>query len=125
MVRDGKPRMVRGLCVITNHYHLAHKYWRASVLYDHTFLILDSHLHPLGSGPIHTEQIPHTTQVEHRHKDIVLQTVMSPILATVASPHNRPKRGVRPNIGQRSVHLVKKNPKDGRHSSNAPCPTDA
>ena len=55
-------------------------------LYANTFLVLDSHIHPIGSGTIHPQQVPHTTQVEHRSKDIMLQGRTAPILATVVEP---------------------------------------
>ena len=45
---------------ITNHYHRPDKY----SYYAHTLSILDSHLHPIGSGTIHTQQIPHTKEVK-------------------------------------------------------------
>ena len=59
-VRFGKSRMPYGALsylTITNHYHRLDKY----SYYAHTLSILDSHIHPLGSGAIHKKQIPHTT----------------------------------------------------------------
>ena len=55
-VRDGKPRMASDLTLITNHYHRPDKY----SYYAHTLSILDSHIHPIGSGAIYKKQIPHT-----------------------------------------------------------------
>ena len=55
-VRNGKPRLVPVSRRITNHYHLPDKY----SYYAHTLSILDSHIHPIGSGAIYKKQIPHT-----------------------------------------------------------------
>ena len=60
MVRDGKPRLAPAYRTITNDYHLPDKY----SYYAHTLPILDSHLLPIGGGTIHTEQIPHSTEVK-------------------------------------------------------------
>ena len=48
--------MAPACATITNHYHRPDKY----SYYAHTLSILDSHIHPIGSGAIHKEQIPHT-----------------------------------------------------------------
>ena len=56
MVRIGKPRMAPALRTITKHYHRPDKY----SYYAHLLSILDRDVMPIGSGTIHTEQIPHT-----------------------------------------------------------------
>ena len=56
-VRVGKLTLAPAWRTITNHYHRLDKY----SYYAHTLSILDCDIHPLGSGAIHTEQIPHTT----------------------------------------------------------------
>ena len=59
-VRVGKLTLAPAWRTITNHYHRLDKY----SYYAHTLSILDSHIHPIGSGAIYTKQIPHTTEVK-------------------------------------------------------------
>ena len=59
-VRIGKLRSAPACATMTKCYHLPDKY----SYYAHTLSILDSHIHPIGSGAIHKKQIPHTTQVK-------------------------------------------------------------
>ena len=60
MVNPEWRTVPRSYLIITNCYHRLDKY----SYYAHTLSILDSHIHPIGSGTIHTEQIPFTEEVK-------------------------------------------------------------
>ena len=56
--------------IITNCYRRLDKY----SYYAHTFPILVSDLHPIGSGAIHKEQIPHSKEIRSARHIVPDQT---------------------------------------------------